>query len=197
MRKFFIGLALSTMLFALCSSVQAQQPTKIPRLGILRTGSAPDPFVEAFRQGLRELGYTEGKNIIIEWRSAERKLDRLSELATELVHHKVDLIVTGGPAVTRPTKQATSTIPIVMAQDNDPVGNGFVANLARPGGNITGLSTLAGEISGKRLELLKEIVPKLSRVTVVGDSTNPGNAQALRETEVAGAGFRSAASILP
>ena len=126
-----------------------------------------------------------GKNIIIDWRSAEGKLDRLHAFATELVRLKVDVIVTGGPTATRPVKEATTTIPIVMTQDSDPVGNGFVASLARPGGNITGLSNLAQEISGKRLELLKEIVPKLSRVAVLGMSTNPGNSLSLRETELA------------
>ena len=132
----------------------------------------------------------EGKNIVIEYRYAEGKTDRLPELAAELVRLKVDVIVTGGPSVTRAAKEATVTIPIVMAFDNDPVGNGFVASLARPGGNITGLSTLAPEISGKQLELLKEIVPKLSRVAVLGTSTNPGNAQALREIELAAGAFR-------
>jgi putative ABC transport system substrate-binding protein len=127
----------------------------------------------------------EGKNIVIERRFAEGKLDRLPELAAELVHLKVDIIVTTGPSPTRAAKQATSMIPIVMAQDSDPVGNGFVASLARPGGNITGLSTLAPELNGKRLELLKEIVPKLSSVAVLGTSTNPGNAQQLREVELA------------
>ena len=131
----------------------------------------------------------EGKNIVIEWRYAEGKLDRLPALAAELVRLKVDVIVTGGPALTRAAKEATVTIPIVMAQDTDPVGNGFVASLARPGGNITGLSTLAPEISGKRLELLKEIIPKLSRVAVLGTSTHPGNAQALREMELAAGAF--------
>ena len=131
----------------------------------------------------------EGKNIVIEWRYAEGKLDRLPALAAELVRLKVDVIVTGGPAATRAAKEATTTIPIVMAQDSDPVGNGFVASLARPGGNITGLSTLAPEISGKQLELLKEIVPKLSRVAVLGTSTNPGNAQSLKEMELAAGAF--------
>ena len=145
--------------------------------------------IEAFRQGLRELGYVEGKNIVIEWRYAEGKLDRLPALAAELVRLKVDVIVTAGPTATRAAKEATITIPIVMAQDNDPVGNGFVASLARPGGNITGLSTLAPELSGKRLELLKEIVPKLSRVAVFGTSTDPGNAQALKEMELAAEAF--------
>jgi putative ABC transport system substrate-binding protein len=145
--------------------------------------------IEAFRQGLRELGYVEGKNIVIEWRSTEDKPDRLPALATELVSLKVDVIVTGGPSATRAAKGATSTIPIVMSTDPDPVANGFVASLARPGGNITGLATLAPELSGKRLELLKETVPKLSRVAVFGTSTTPGNAQNIKETELAARAF--------
>ena len=127
------------MLFALCLSAEAQQPKKVPRIGYL-SGSPPLSIAqhnEAFLQGLRELGYIEGRNIVIEWRSAEGKRDRLPALATELVHLKVDLIVTAGPLVTRAAKEATVTIPIVMAQDPDPVGSGFVASLARPGGNIT------------------------------------------------------------
>ena len=131
----------------------------------------------------------EGKNIVIEWRSAEGKPDRLPALATELVHLKVDVIVTAGPLVTRAAKEATVTIPIVMAQDPDPVGNGFVASLARPGGNITGLSRIAPELSGKQMELLKEIVPMLSRVAVFGTSTRPGNALTLRELELAAGAF--------
>jgi putative ABC transport system substrate-binding protein len=127
----------------------------------------------------------EGKNIVIELRSAEAKTDQLPALAAELVRLKVDVIVTGGPLPTRSAKEATSTIPIVMAFDTDPVGNRFVASLARPGGNITGLSDFAPEISGKGLELLKEIVPRLSRVAVLGTSNRPGNAQSLKETEVA------------
>jgi ABC-type uncharacterized transport system substrate-binding protein len=187
MREFFIGLALSTMLFALCSSVDAQQPTKVPRIGYLSGASlsAIRERIEAFRQGLRELGYVEGKNIVIEWRWAEGKPDRLPELAAELVRLKLDIIVPAGPAVTPHFKEATKTIPIVMAQDNDPVGNGFVASLARPGGNITGLSTLARELSGKQQELLKEIIPKLSRVAVFGSSIEPSNSQTLREIELA------------
>jgi putative ABC transport system substrate-binding protein len=145
--------------------------------------------VEAFRQGLRELGYAEGKNIVIEYRYAEEKLDRLPALAAELVRLNVDVIVTGGPQVTRVAKEASVTIPIVMAQDGDPVGTGFVASLARPGGNITGLTRLAPELSGKRLELLKEIIPKLSHMAVFGTSTNPGNAQSLKELELAAGAF--------
>jgi len=175
------------MLFALSYSASAQQPTKIPRVAYLTAvSSSVNPArYEAFRQGLRELGYVEGKNIVIESRYAEGKPDRISMLAAELVRLKVDVIVTGGAIVTRAAKEATATIPIIMAQDTDPVGNGFVASLARPGGNITGLATLAPEISGKRLELLKEIIPKLSRVAVLGTSSLAGDTQSLKETELA------------
>jgi putative ABC transport system substrate-binding protein len=141
--------------------------------------------MDAFQQGLRELGYIEGQNIVIERRHAEGKLDRIPELAAELVRLNVDVIVTSGPTATRPAKGATSTIPIVMTFDDDPVGSGFVASLAHPGGNITGLSTLAPEISGKQLELLKEIVPRLFRVAAFGTSTRQGTAQALKEMELA------------
>ena len=187
-----IFLALCSLLLAPCCAVDAQQPTKIPRIGFLGapSRSAISERIEAFRQGLRELGYVEDKNIGIEWRYAEGKLDRLPALAAELVHLKTDVIVTAGPQATRRAKEATVTIPIVMGFDNDPVGSGFVASLARPGGNITGLSTLVPEISGKQLELLKEIVPKLSRVAVVGDSNEPGNAQALKEVELAAGAFK-------
>jgi putative ABC transport system substrate-binding protein len=180
-------IALCTMLFALSLSAEAQQPTKIPRIGYLGAVSLStnSARTDAFRQGLRELGYVEGKNIVIEWRSAEGKLDRLPALAAELVRLKVDIIVTAGATATRPAKEATTTIPIVMTNEVDPVGSGFVASLARPGGNITGLSTLAPELSGKRLELLKETIPKLSRVAVLGTSTQPGYAQQLREIELA------------
>jgi putative ABC transport system substrate-binding protein len=130
-----------------------------------------------------------GQNIIIEWRHAEGKRERLAELAAELVRLKVDVIVTGGPPATRPAKEATATIPIVMAQDSDLVGNGFVASLERPGGNITGLTTLAPELNEKRLEVLKEIVPKLSRVAVFGTSTLTSNTQWLREIELAAGRF--------
>jgi len=192
MRKNLIRLTLCAMLFALCYPVAAQQTTKIPRIGRLGGASLSTQLarIEAFRQGLRELGYVEGKNIVIEWRYAEAKFDRLPALAAELVRLKVDVIVTAGPIPTRAAKEATTTIPIVMAADPDPVGNGFVASLAGPGGNITGLSTLAPELSGKRLELLKEIVPQLSRVAVFGTSTYPGNAQILRETELAAGAFK-------
>ena len=184
---------LATVLLATAFFADAQQPTKVPRIGYL-TGATPDgqsARIEAFRQGLRELGYVEGKNIVIEYRYAELKSDRLPALAAELVRLKVDAIVTGGGGITRAAKEATNTIPIVMAQDTDPVANGFVASLARPGGNITGLSNLSPEISGKQLELLKEIIPKLSRVAVLGTSaTSPSNVQQLREIELVAGAFK-------
>jgi putative ABC transport system substrate-binding protein len=171
---------------------EAQPLTKHSRIGFLNVGTpATSPArQEVFRQGLRDLGYVEGKNIVIEWRYAEGKPDRLPAIAADLVRLKVDVIVTGGGISTRSAKDATVTIPIVMTQDIDPVGNGFVASLARPGGNITGLSTLAPEISGKQMELLKEIVPKFARVAVLGTTTNPGTAQALKETELAAGAFK-------
>jgi len=171
---------------------EAQPLTKLSRIGFLNVGTpATSPArQEVFRQGLRDLGYVEGKNIVIEWRYAEGKPDRLPAIAADLVRLKVDVIVTGGGISTRSAKDATVTIPIVMTQDIDPVGNSFVASLARPGGNITGLSTLAPEISGKQMELLKEIVTKFARVAVLGTTTNPGTAQALKETELAAGAFK-------
>jgi len=175
------------MLVALCSPVSAQQPTKIRRIGFLAVAplSTLTQRTEAFRQGLRELGYTEDKNIFIEWRSAEGNPDRVPKLAADLVQLKVDLIVTAGSRATQSAREATGAIPIVMAQDPDPVANGFVASLARPGGNITGLSILSPELSGKRLELLKEMVPKLSRVAVFGTSTSAEDRKSLEEIKLA------------
>ena len=144
-----MAFTLCAMLFALCVSAHAQQPGKVPRIGYLNDsslGTLEKLRAEAFRQGLRELGYEEGKNIVIEWRY-EGKQDRA---AAELVRLKVDVIVTAGAGATRSAKQATSTIPVVMTQDSDPVKNGFVASLARPGGNITGLSRVAPELSGNK-----------------------------------------------
>jgi putative ABC transport system substrate-binding protein len=191
MSKIILSLALCASLLTFSFPAEAQQPKKAPRIGYLSAASASAmvPRANAFRQGLRELGYVEGKNILIESQYADGKLDRLPALAAELVRLNVDIIVSGGPAATRPAREATSTIPIIMAQDGDPVGNGFVASLAQPGGNITGLSTVAPEMSGKRLELLKEIIPKLSRVAVFGNSSDPGNARVLKETELAAEAF--------
>lgn len=180
---------LSSFLVAATSLAHAQQPTKIHRIGYLH-GSTPSAMVarnESFLQGLRELGYLEGKNFVIEWRYAEGMSDRLSALAADLVRAQVDVIVTAGASSTRAAKHATSTIPIVMTNESDPVGSGVIASLARPGGNITGLSTLAPEIVGKQLELLKAAVPGLSRVAVLATSSNPGYAQLRSEIERAAA----------
>jgi putative ABC transport system substrate-binding protein len=171
--------------------VQAQQGGKIPRIAF-QLDSSPSTIasrLDGFRQGLHELGYTEGKNILIEWRSGESNPARRREIAAELVRLKPELIVSAGPTNTRVLKEATQTIPIVMAQDTDPVGSGFVASLAKPGGNITGLSALAPETSGKQLALMKEVLPKLSRMAIIGNSNNPGDAQTLRETVLAAGAF--------
>jgi putative tryptophan/tyrosine transport system substrate-binding protein len=188
MNKKILLFILAVVILAFVYTAEAQQAKKIPRIGFLAVNPATSRQ-EAFREGLHELGYVEGKNIVIEWRTADGQSDRLPDLAAELVRLKVDAIVTAGAASTRPAKAATVTIPIVMALDNDPVGSGFVASLARPGGNITGLSQMAPELAGKRLELLKEVVPRLLRVAVLGEFKNPGNAQALKETELAAVAF--------
>jgi putative ABC transport system substrate-binding protein len=181
-----VFLAFGAVLFALCISAEAQQSTKVPRIGYLTgTNLSATGRPEAFRQGLRDLGYVEGKNIVIEWRSFEGNRDRQRVLAAALVRLKIDVIVTGGSSSTRAAKEATSTTPIVMTQDDDPVGRGLVTSLARPGGNITGLSSLSPELSGKQLELLKEVLPKLSRVAVFGTSTSAGQPQSLKEIELA------------
>src|SRR5262245_42377763 len=180
------AILVAVVLLAVAVIAEAQQQSKIPRIGYLGVNLTTDPSrADAFRQGLRQLGYAEGKDIVIESRGADGKLDRLNELAADLVRLKVDVIVTRGPSPTRAAKAATATIPIVMTQDPDPVGNGFVASLAHPGRNITGLSTLSPELSGKQLELLKETVPKLSRVAVFGTSSVPGQALLLREIGLA------------
>jgi len=190
-----IGLRIAVLIVMLMGvglAAQAQPAEKLPRVGFLAAAipSLISDRTAAFRQGLKELGYIEGKNITVEYRWADGKLDRLPELASELVRQKVDVIVTAGPAATRPTRQATATIPIVMAFDHDPVGAGFVASLARPGGNITGLAVLAPEISAKQLELLKETVPGLVRVAVLGDSNEPGYAEVLKMTQRAAEALR-------
>jgi putative tryptophan/tyrosine transport system substrate-binding protein len=161
---------------------EAQQPTKIARIGVLRPGALPDAEFEAFRQGLRELGYIEGKNIIIEPRFAEGKVERLRDLVAELIQIKVDIIVTPGAPQTRAAKEATSTIPIVMVNVGNPVGAGLVTSLAKPGGNVTGLTTITTDLRGKRLELLKEAVPKLLRLAVLWNPDAPAGRE---ETEIA------------
>jgi putative ABC transport system substrate-binding protein len=160
------SLALGALLFALWLPAEAQQPTKIPRIGYV-IGSGPGPLVDAFRQGLRDFGYIEGKNILVEYRYAEGKTDRIANLVAELVQLPVDVLVSPTGRAILAAKQMTKTVPIVMVSINDPVATGLVDSLARPGGNITGLSTLVRELGGKRLELLKEIVPGISRVGVL------------------------------
>ena len=168
------------MLLALSFPVEAQQPTKIPRIGYL-TLAGPSPS-QALLQGLRDLGYVVGQNIAIEYRSADGKRDRLPDLAAELVRLKVDIIVADGSGPSLEAKKATSTIPIVMMSSTDPIGNGLIGSLARPGGNVTGLTSITGELGGKLLELLKESVPRLSRVAIVS-SGGDANVLFVKETE--------------
>ena len=165
---------LCALLFALCSLVSAQQLARIPRIGILAPLSASlfSGRLEGLRQGLRELGYVEGKNILIEYRYADGKLERLHDLAAELVRLNVDVIVTAGPGILA-AKKASTTIPIVFGAHGDPVGTGLVSSLARPGGNITGLSNIAQDLDGKRLELLKEAFPRVARVAFLWQSGGP------------------------
>ncbi|HEV8723455.1 MAG TPA: ABC transporter substrate-binding protein [Candidatus Binatia bacterium] len=160
------------VLLAAAVIVEAQQPAKIPRIGYVSgTGDASNqgPYVEALRQGLRDLGYVEGKNLVIDYRGAEGKLDRIPSLVNDLVQLKVDVLVVPIPSAIHAAKHATKTIPIVMVTGLDPVADGLVQTLAHPGGNITGLATLSAQLSGKRMELLKEVVPRLSRVGVLRD----------------------------
>ena len=180
MKRKITVLTICAMLLALGVSAQAQQPTKIPRIGILAPDSSAFPAsarYDSFRQGLRELGYIEGKNIFIEIRYAEGKQDRLSDIANELVKLKVDVIVTATRPGARAAKNATKTIPIVFAAVGDPVRAGLVSSLARPGGNITGLSILETELFGKRLELLKETFPKITRVAYFRESQGTGSVE--------------------
>ena len=180
-----VGMTLSAMLFALCPSAEAQQPKKVTRIGYLSVTNptAESTRTEAIRLALRELGNIEGQNIVIEYRYGDAKPNRLPQLAVELVSLKVDIIVAaGGTNVVRAAKNATKTIPIVMAgQGIDPVEAGFVKSLARPGGNVTGLSNPSRELAGKRLELLKEAVPKLARVAVLYDPAAPSGTRNVKE----------------
>jgi ABC-type uncharacterized transport system substrate-binding protein len=181
-----IGLAVVLVLsLALASvAVEAQSAGKVYRIGFLFYGApGPSAEVDAFRQGLRELGYREGQNVAIEYRFASGQLERLPELATELVRLKVDVIVTPGTPQSLAAKQATSTIPIVFAVVADPVGAGLIANFGRPGGNITGLSSISAELGGKRLELLKEVAPKASRLAVLYNPSDRSNVLILKELQ--------------
>ncbi len=183
-RKMFTVIFGLGILFMLSSS-DAQQPAKIPRVGLLRPGAPPDPYVEAFRQGLRDLGYVEGQTIAIESRWAEGSPARLPPLAAELIQLKADVIVTQGEVATRAVKEATSTIPIVMATSGDPVGAGLIASLARPGGNVTGLSAMAPDLTGKHLQLLKEAIPRVSRVAILYNSTILATVLSVKEAQLA------------
>ena len=180
-----IALILALILAVLAAPLAAegQQVGKVYRIGYLSIASGPSPRTEALRQGLRELGYIEGKNITIEYRFAQEKADRLRGLATELVNLKVDLIVTGGPTATRAAQQATRTLPVVMAWGGDPVEARFVASLAQPGSNITGLTSMATELGSKRLGLLKEAVPHISRVAILWNPSHSEASASFRETE--------------
>jgi putative ABC transport system substrate-binding protein len=188
MSKKVIRLTLSAMLFALSFPADAQQPAKVPRIGYVSgTGDpkTPGPQVEALRRGLLDLGYIEGKNIQVEYRYVEGKLDRVPSLVTELVQLQVDVLVTGNSSAIRAARQATKTIPIVMVVVEDPVAAAIIDSLARPGGNITGLTTLARDLSGKRLELLMEVMPGISRVGVLWAVDNQPAALGFKEYEVA------------
>ncbi len=186
-RAFLGGLALSVVVVPLAAA--AQPPPKVPRVGYLSIGSASDPrriaLSDAFRQGLRGLGYIENRSINIEARFAEGSYDRLPELAAELVRLKVDIIVAYSTPATKAARDATRTIPIVMSAVVDPVATGLVASLGRPGGNVTGLSLMAPELIGKQMQLLTELVPRVSRVAVLWNPANPSNKPQLREAEAA------------
>ena len=187
-RRTFLATLVGGLLAAPLAA-EAQPREKLPRVGYLSPGSPSEPLrrrrLEAFRQGLRELGYVEDQNIVIEPRWAEGKYDRYPALAADLVRLKVDVIVPVGGAATQAVQQATRTIPIVMSVVIDPVGSGLVASLARPGGNVTGLTIMASDLVGKQLELLKEVVPKVSRVALLWNPANPGSAPQLRQVEAA------------
>jgi len=174
MNRRTFALALCALLLALSYYASAQQPKKVPRIGFLTAAGPAGPNIEAFRQGLRDLRYIEGKNILIEYRYAEGKVDRLPELAAGLVNLNLDLIVVASSQAASAAKQASTIIPIVMATSGDPVATGLIKSLAQPGGNITGMTVYSPEVSGKRLELLKEAFPKISKVAVLGDPTSSG-----------------------
>jgi ABC-type uncharacterized transport system substrate-binding protein len=182
MRAKILVYMLPALILATIHLAEAQQPGKIPRIGYLSAAASPSP---AFMQGLRDLGYIEGKNIDVVVRTTEGKPERYSDLAAELVRLNVDIIVVGGNTAIRAAKKTTSTIPIVMLSVGDPVALGLVASLARPGGNITGLSQMSPDLTGKRVELLKEILPKVKRVAFVWDPDNPGMKLRFREAQAA------------
>jgi putative ABC transport system substrate-binding protein len=201
MKSYAILLAVALAAFAIVYPSEASQATNIPLIGLLRPNRADDAeaqrLIAAFRQGLRELGYVEGRNIVLDIRWAEGKRERLAELAAELVRLKVDIIVSAGPTAIRAAKQATGTIPIIMTLAADPVRDGFVASLAHPGGNITGLSTMSDELAGKRLELLKEAVPRAKRMAILWNPANSSQALNFKEVEATAAAFKLMLRSLP
>jgi len=178
-------------------AAEAQQAGKVPRIAYIRAEAPPAADVEAFRQGLREHGYVEGKNIVVEYRWADGNDQRLRAIVADLIRVKVDLIVASAPAAARAAKEATTTIPIVMVLVADPVAFGFVASLARPGGNVTGFAFLLPELSGKRLQLLKDAIPRLSRVAVLWNAANPYKAFDLKEVQAVAEALRVAVETLP
>jgi putative ABC transport system substrate-binding protein len=188
MAKTFINIVLLVTLALIPFLADAQQPGKIPRIGFLNAGSSSlvlrSDRLKAFREGLRELGYVEGQNIAVEYRFAEGKFDRLPDLAAELVRLEVSMIVTTSTSTLMAAKQATGKVPIIAATSGDLVGTGLVASLARPGGNVTGLTAISPDLGGKRLELLKEIVPKALRIAVLWNPS-PWDQEEVRQTEIA------------
>jgi putative tryptophan/tyrosine transport system substrate-binding protein len=179
--------ALCALFFALCVSAEAQQPEKIPRIGFLgnSTAALEANLIGPFREGLRELGYLEGKNIMIEWRWAEGKYERFPALIAELIASKIDLIVTAGTPASLAVKKETPSTPLVMIAVGDPVATGLVQSLSHPGGNITGLTSISAEIEGKRLELLREVVPKISHIAVFWNAASPIQVIQEKETRIA------------
>jgi putative ABC transport system substrate-binding protein len=192
MRKIVMRLTLCAMLFALCFSAEAQQPGRVNRIGFLGNSTAvlEANLIGPFREGLRDLGYIEGKNISIEYRWAEGKYERFPDLIAELIALKVDVIVTAGTPATQAYQRARTSIPLVMVAVGDPVGTGIVASLNRPGGNITGLTSISPELEGKRIELLREVIPKLSHIAVLWNPKNAYHAIENKQVEAAAAALR-------
>jgi ABC-type uncharacterized transport system substrate-binding protein len=192
MRRIGLAVILTVILNLASLAVEAQQPVRLPRIGVLfaSTPAATSHLLDGLRQGLREHGYVEGQHIILERRYGQAGTERMSDLAAELVRLKVDVLVAATDPATAALRQQTQTIPIVMANSTDPVGSGFVASLARPGGNVTGLSALSPELSGKRLGLLREVVPGLARVAIIWNPDVRGALFDYKETESAARSMR-------
>src|SRR4030095_5351372 len=185
MKAKFLPYALLALILTTIHLAEAQQPKKIPRIGVLFRGGPGGSTLEAFRQGVHDLDYIVAKNLIMEYRYAKGSSERIPDLAADLIHKKVDLIITSGTAQARAIQQVTPPTPMLVVVTGDPVGTGLVASLARPGGNITGFSIMSPELSGKRLELLKEAVPKIKRVGVLWDALQPDNIHDFKTTQLA------------